>query len=113
MRGLRKRRASWHKETYEVPPKGKSQVKKSISGSLLGALGGDPDTHLLVTSGDLEFFAVSCVLGGQHFHKAKSFFERSFFAMFGKFLEDPNLLKLRSLDSSCPFFLSDTSIWGE
>ena len=24
-------------------------------------------------------------------------------------LEDPNLLKLRSLDSSCPFFLSDSS----
>ena len=30
-----------------------------------------------------------------------------------EFLEDPNLLKLRSLDSSSPFFLSDTSIWGE
>ena len=28
-------------------------------------------------------------------------------------LEDRNLLKLRSLDSSCPFFLSDTSIWGQ
>ena len=28
-----------------------------------------------------------------------------------KYLEDPNLLKLRSLDSSCPFFLSDNSIW--
>ena len=29
-----------------------------------------------------------------------------------EFLEDPNLLKLRSLDSSCPFFLSDkSSIW--
>ena len=27
-------------------------------------------------------------------------------------LEDPNLLKLRSLDSSCPFVLSDHSIWG-
>ena len=27
-------------------------------------------------------------------------------------LEDRNLLKLRSLDSSCPFFLSDNSIWG-
>ena len=25
------------------------------------------------------------------------------------YLEDPNLLKLRSLDSSCPFFLSDNS----
>ena len=29
------------------------------------------------------------------------------------FLEDPNLLKLRSLDSSCPFVLNDTSIWGQ
>ena len=29
------------------------------------------------------------------------------------YLEDRNLLKLRSLDSSCPFFLSDTSIWGQ
>ena len=28
-------------------------------------------------------------------------------------LEDRNLLKLRSLDSSCPFFLSDTCIWGQ
>ena len=28
-------------------------------------------------------------------------------------LEDPNLLKLWSLDSSFPFFLSDTSIWGQ
>ena len=28
------------------------------------------------------------------------------------YLEDPNLLKLRSLDSSCPFFLSDKSISG-
>ena len=28
-------------------------------------------------------------------------------------IEDPNLLKLRSLDSSSPFFLGDTSIWGE
>ena len=27
-------------------------------------------------------------------------------------LEDPNLLKLMSLDSSCPFFLSENSIWG-
>ena len=27
-------------------------------------------------------------------------------------LEDRNLLKLRSLDPSCPFFLSDNSIWG-
>ena len=27
-------------------------------------------------------------------------------------LEDRNLLKLRSLDSSCPFSLSDNSIWG-
>ena len=29
------------------------------------------------------------------------------------YLEDRNLLKLRSLDSSCPFFLSDNSIWGQ
>ena len=28
-------------------------------------------------------------------------------------LEDRNLLKLRSLDSSCPFCLSDNSIWGQ
>ena len=28
-------------------------------------------------------------------------------------LEDPNLLKLRSLDSCSPFFLSDNSIWGQ
>ena len=28
-------------------------------------------------------------------------------------LEDRNLLKLRSLNSSCPFFLSDNSIWGQ
>ena len=28
-------------------------------------------------------------------------------------LEDCHLLKLGSLDSSFPFFLSDTSIWGE
>ena len=28
-------------------------------------------------------------------------------------LEDRNVLKLRSLDSSCPFFLSDNSIWGQ
>ena len=27
-------------------------------------------------------------------------------------LEHRNLLKLRSLDSTCPFFLSDNSIWG-
>ena len=27
-------------------------------------------------------------------------------------LEDRNLLKLMSLDSSCPFFLSDKSNWG-
>ena len=26
------------------------------------------------------------------------------------YLEDRNLLKLRRLDSSCPFFVSDTSI---
>ena len=31
----------------------------------------------------------------------------------GGYLEDRNLLKLRSLDSSCPFLLSDSSIWGE
>ena len=30
-----------------------------------------------------------------------------------KFLEDPNLPKLRSLDSSCLFFLSDNSFWGQ
>ena len=30
-----------------------------------------------------------------------------------KFLEDRNLLKLRSLDSSCPFFLSDTRNRGQ
>ena len=29
------------------------------------------------------------------------------------FLEDRNLLKLRSLHSSCPFFLSENSIWGQ
>ena len=28
-------------------------------------------------------------------------------------LEDPNLLKLRSLDFSCPLFLSDNRIWGQ
>ena len=28
-------------------------------------------------------------------------------------LEDRNLLKLRSLDSSCPFFVSNKSIWGQ
>ena len=28
-------------------------------------------------------------------------------------LEDLSLLKLRSLDPSCPFFLSDNSIWGQ
>ena len=28
-------------------------------------------------------------------------------------LEDRNLLKLRSRDSSCPFFLSDKRIWGQ
>ena len=28
-------------------------------------------------------------------------------------LEDLNLLKLGSLNSSCPFFLSDNSIWGQ
>ena len=28
-------------------------------------------------------------------------------------LEDRNLLKLRSLDSSFPFFLSDNSIWRQ
>ena len=28
-------------------------------------------------------------------------------------LEDRNLRKLRSLDSSCPFFLSDNRIWGQ
>ena len=28
-------------------------------------------------------------------------------------LEGRNLLKLRSLDSSCPFFLSDNSIWAQ
>ena len=28
-------------------------------------------------------------------------------------LEDPNPLKLRSLDSSCPVFLSDTLFWGQ
>ena len=27
-------------------------------------------------------------------------------------LEDPNLLKLKSLDSHCPFFLSDNGICG-
>ena len=32
---------------------------------------------------------------------------------FPNYLDDRNLLKLRSLDSSCPFFLSDDSIWGE
>ena len=32
---------------------------------------------------------------------------------FPLFLEDRNLLKLRSLDSSSPFFLSNTSIWGQ
>ena len=31
----------------------------------------------------------------------------------GRRLEDRNLLKLRSPDSSCPFFLSDNSIWGQ
>ena len=30
-----------------------------------------------------------------------------------RFLEDRNLLKLRSLDSSSPFFLSDNSLWGQ
>ena len=29
------------------------------------------------------------------------------------FLEDRNLLKLRSLDPSCPCFLSDNNIWGQ
>ena len=28
-------------------------------------------------------------------------------------LQDPDLFKSRSLDSSCPFFLSDTRIWGQ
>ena len=31
----------------------------------------------------------------------------------GGSLEDPNILKLRSLDSSCPFYLSDNSISGQ
>ena len=31
----------------------------------------------------------------------------------GSFLEDRNLLKLRYLDSSGPFFLSDHSIWEQ
>ena len=31
----------------------------------------------------------------------------------GSAIEDRNLLKLRSLDPSCPFFLSDNSIWGQ
>ena len=31
----------------------------------------------------------------------------------GRDLEDRNLLKLRRLDPSCPFFLSDNSIWGQ
>ena len=30
----------------------------------------------------------------------------------GFLLEDPNLLRLRTLDSYCPFFLGDTSILG-
>ena len=29
------------------------------------------------------------------------------------YLEDRNLLKLRSLDSSRPFFVSDNNIWGQ
>ena len=29
------------------------------------------------------------------------------------FLEDRSLLKLRRLDSSCSFFLSENSIWGQ
>ena len=45
---------------------------------------------------------------------------RGYFAKFGfspkaytYTLDDRNLLKLRSLDSSFPFFLSDNSIWGQ
>ena len=30
-----------------------------------------------------------------------------------RLLEDRNLHKLRSLDYSCPFFLSDDRIWGQ
>ena len=40
------------------------------------------------------------------------FFEYSRGYLKGYFLEDRNLLKLRRLDSSCPFFLSDNSILG-
>ena len=29
------------------------------------------------------------------------------------YLEDRNLLRLRSLDPSCPLFLGDNSIWGQ
>ena len=38
---------------------------------------------------------------------------RDFYQFQEESLEDRNLLKLRSLDSSCPFFLSDNSIWGQ
>ena len=35
------------------------------------------------------------------------------FSVTSHYLEDHNLLKLRRLDSSCLFFLSDKSIWGQ
>ena len=42
------------------------------------------------------------------------FFVAVFWALLGANpLEDPNLLKLKSLDSSCPFFLGDNRIWGQ
>ena len=34
-------------------------------------------------------------------------------AIWGHDLEDRNLLKLRKMDPSCPFFLSENSIWGQ
>ena len=65
--------------------------------SLLGHFKADPPESL-----SSHFWVTFIILGFWAFQEGINFT-----------LEDRNLLKLRSLVSSCSFFLSDNSIWGQ
>ena len=49
----------------------------------------------------------------QNYHAATNDCHFNFWGIKQANLEDRDLLKFRSLDSSCPFFLSDNSLWGQ
>ena len=90
---------SWPKMAHLGPPfrPPRNSPEKSLCGSLCCVL----SQELRHMNFFLGFQTGAFWAGGQKVYVEKVY------------LEDRNLLKLRRLDSSCPFFLSDNSIWGD